>query len=67
MLSSGSEDGLTSLPSKASCDPGQECLTTNTIGDHFPHMRSPSENSLSIMERTVMSTSHQLNLPPQEL
>jgi hypothetical protein len=30
-------------------------------------MRSPSENSLSIMERTVMSTSHQLNLPPQEL
>lgn len=30
ILLSGSEDGLTSPPSEASCNPGQECLAANT-------------------------------------
>jgi hypothetical protein len=33
--------GKTQLPrSEASCNPSQECLTANTMGDHFPHAES---------------------------
>jgi hypothetical protein len=67
ILLSGSEDGLTFLPSEASCDPGQECLTINTTRDHFPCVGSPGQNSPNIMEHIMVSAPPQLNLPPQKL
>lgn len=63
ILLSVSEDGLMSPPSKGSWDPSQVCLATNTTGDHFPRTGSPGENLPNIMERIVVSTPPQLNLP----
>lgn len=36
----GSEDGLSSSHSEASCNPVQECLAANTTRDHFPYAGS---------------------------
>jgi hypothetical protein len=36
ILLSGAKDRLSSSPNEASCNPSQECLVSNTTGDHSP-------------------------------
>jgi hypothetical protein len=55
ILLSGPEDGFTSLPNEASCNPGHECLTSHTTGDHFPRTRSLGGALTGIMVRATMS------------